>query len=660
MADLILQASWPQGEAGIGACSIVRRPDITLSASAVRNATQGKLAVALDNQKMASGSILADTPVTDWITGTIPFSLPRMDVSIRAVTDTAEELPVLCEYVAGPLKLDLEAKDLFGEPPDIRFVAESAAVQLVPHASQGQRFGKLRDARAIGRPFSFRLRGGLEGGRIGYALAIDQGNGSHADISGSLPQATFDTPAREDIDPVQATLKFTRFEVAPVLLALPIGARISGNLDGIARVNYQVKRDLLTFDGRVNLSQGRAGIGVLGQEFSDVQATLSMKGNWLRIEDLEAHDFKGVFKSEGNVVFEKGSNIRADLILKLADFPVRQEGALVSTLTGRLRLRAEIDPARTRSEMQVLDLRVNLPNDLASSLQDLDPHPNVFIVGAEPEPPPEHPYLFELHFLSMNPPFRILRTGLSAEVLADLTVRYRDPSLTIAGNAELKRGDIDLYGKRFELRESRMAFDGGEELDPMVNLYAVHKVGGDEIGVRVDGRLNNPKVSFTHSDPSVTDTGEIIAQLLGARSDDVARQNQDATGAAAGILAGATAGLLTEEVRKEFGGAVPVLSIESRTQSMKTTRIRAGVQLDQLIEKRLGPLRHVVRGAYVEGFVAPGAGSTTGTATTTTGRAVPPQSRSGGLLELRFPADMVGTVEYRPVQNWRLDVAWEP
>ncbi len=182
----------------------------------------------------------------------------------------------------------------------------------------------------------------------------------------------------------------------------------------------------------------------------------------------------------------------------------------------------------------------------------------------------------------------------------------------------------------------------------------MHKVGGDEIGVRVDGRLSDPQVSFSHSDPSVTDTGEIIARLLGTRTDDFARQNSDATGAAAGILAGATAGLLTEEVRKNFGGAVPVLSVESRTQSMKSTRIRAGVQLDQLIEKRLGALRHVVRGAYIEGFVAPGADP----------RAVnpnmPPQSRGGGLLELRFPADMVGTVEYRPVQNWRLDVAWEP
>jgi hypothetical protein len=171
----------------------------------------------------------------------------------------------------------------------------------------------------------------------------------------------------------------------------------------------------------------------------------------------------------------------------------------------------------------------------------------------------------------------------------------------------------------------------------------------------VEGRLSNPTVTFTHSNPAITDTGEIIAQLLGARRDDTSNSDQDATGAAANFLAGATAGLLTQEVRKKFGGALPVFSIESGDQAFRSTRIRAGVQLDQFVEKRLGPLRHVVRGAYVEGFVAPGADPD---AVTPTNAA--PQSRGGGLLELRFPHDFVGSVEYRPVQNWRIDAAWEP
>jgi hypothetical protein len=277
------------------------------------------------------------------------------------------------------------------------------------------------------------------------------------------------------------------------------------------------------------------------------------------------------------------------------------------------------------------------------------------VAGERRAPPPEQPYVFELRVLAQKPPFRVLRSDLSADVQADINVRYENPDLALWGSVAIRRGYFELFGKRFVLQESRIVFDREDHLDPLVSLYAVYKIGRDEIGVRVEGRLSDPKVSFTHSNPAITDTSAIIAQLLGARNTDPTRQTRDASGAAAGILAGATAGLFTEQVRRDFGGAVPVLTMDSQTNSLRSTRIRAGVQLDQLIEQRLGPLRKVVRGAYVEGFVAPGA-----TSTNTVNPNAPPQSRGGGLLELRFPRDLVGTVEYRPVQNWRVDMAWEP
>jgi translocation and assembly module TamB len=236
-------------------------------------------------------------------------------------------------------------------------------------------------------------------------------------------------------------------------------------------------------------------------------------------------------------------------------------------------------------------------------------------------------------------------------VITDLTVRYAEPRLTLQGSADLKRGSFELYGKRFELREGHLSFSGQEKIDPWVSLSAFHKIGSEEIGVLVEGFLSAPKVTFTHTDPTITDTGEIIAQLLGARQ-DTSQSDRDATGAAANFLAGATAGLLTQEVKNKFGGALPVLSFESGDQAFNN---RAGVQLDTFLEKRLGPLRHVVRGAYIEGFVSPGA-----TSEQTQNQSTVPQSRGGGLLELRFPRDFVGSVEYRPVSNWRLDVAWEP
>jgi translocation and assembly module TamB len=365
-------------------------------------------------------------------------------------------------------------------------------------------------------------------------------------------------------------------------------------------------------------------------------------------------DFDGRLTIDGQFALLGLHQLATELSLELKDFPIRRESAQVSRLTGKLALHATTTSEQTRAELTVGELRVNLPNDLGQGLQGLDQHPDIAVRGEEAPEPDAHPHLVELRLLAQNPPFRVLRSDITAEVAADLTIRYRAPQLTLQGNAEIKRGNFELYGKRFELRESRVAFDGSDQLDPLVSIEAVHDSGSDEIGVHVEGRASEPKISFTSSNPAVTDPGTIIAQLLGARASDPASQNLDASGAAAGILAGATAGLLTQEVRNEFGGAIPVLSLESNSQTLRTARIRAGVQLDQVIERRLGPLRKVVRGAYIEGFVAPGAGDLDANPS------IPPQSRSGGLLELSFPKDLVGTIEYRPTQNWRLDLAWEP
>ncbi|HEY6878726.1 MAG TPA: translocation/assembly module TamB domain-containing protein, partial [Polyangiales bacterium] len=397
--------------------------------------------------------------------------------------------------------------------------------------------------------------------------------------------------------------------------------------------------------------RGTLVLGSLGQELSNVRGRLALHDDTISLESIELRDFDGRMNVGGKLVFAGLRELATELEIKLREFPIRRESAQVSRLTGAMKLRATTQPGRTRAELRFGDLRVNLPNDLGQGIQSLDPHPDIAVQGQKLPEKDGDPHRFELRVLAENPPFRVLRNDLSAEVSADLSVGY--PDLTLEGRVEIDRGNFELYGKRFELRESRLSFDASESLDPLVSINAVYQSGGDEIGVRVEGRLSAPRISFSHSNPAITDPGAIIAQLLGARASDPAVQNADATGAAAGILAGATAGLLTQSVRDEFGGAIPVLSLESNSQTLRSARIRAGVQLDQLIQ-RLGPLRRVITGAYVEGFVAPGASATS------VNPAIAPQSRGGGLLELRFPKDLVGTFEYRPVQNYRLDLAWEP
>ncbi len=652
---LDVRGTFPSGTGGVDACGTERFPEFALIVRAKDQEATASLDATLDAQPLLHATARSEVPVSDWVSGRAPFTRPRTSGELSARTDAAEDIPYLCHVMLGPISAKAAVRDVFADPPDVSFEIRSPAMQLVPSSSQRRRLGDLQRIQTAGRPFAIDLRGGVEEDRVSFIGRVDAGKNSSLDVFASVPRAAF-TPKRSgrDLEPFEARVRMKNLDLARLLIALPIAVRAGGEINGDARIAYDLDDDRLALEGKVALNKGVLSVPALGQELSDLNAVLDLQGNRITIQRFSARDFEGQFSADGELRFETLRHALLELNMTMRDFPVRREGAEVSKLTGDMVFRADLDPERMRSVLTVGDLRIDLPNDLGQELQDLDPHPNIIIVGEERENAPETPYVFEVRVLARKPPFRIRRTGLSAEVLADLTVRYRAPLLTIRGSAELKRGSFELYGKRFELEESRLAFDGDDQLDPLVSLVATHRVGSDEITVRLDGRLSAPTVTFTHSDPSITDTGEIIAQLLGGRSSDNTQTDQDATGAAASFLAGATAGLLTEEVRQEFGGAIPVLAIESGSQAFRNTRIRAGVQLDRLIEKRLGPLRNVVRGAYVEGFVAPGADPDAPT------QNAAPQSRGGGLIELRFPADFLGSVEYRPFQNWRIDVAWEP
>lgn len=655
--DLDAQLGFPTAESGVAACDgSLHRPELALHLHAAAGRGEGNLELKLDGQGLGSAKLHAEVPLAAWLTGATAIAPPRTGLSLSASTLASEELPILCNYVAGPIKLEANAEDIFAQPPRVHLALRSSALQLAAHESQRQRLGSLRNAHTMGKPFSGDVTLDIQGERIAFRALLKQPKAGSLTLSGTLPSAILlpESERPEGPLPVDFGLDARGLELSPFTLALPVPIRSSGQLQGSARLHYDLRSKAVTLAGDLALTRGSLGIAPLGQQLSDVEARLHMQNNVLQLQRLSAHDFDGKVSATGNVTFDTLSQLRLDLALAFADFPIRNEGAQVSKLTGKLALRAAIDAEKTRAELVVKDLRVNLPADLDVGLQDLDPHPHIFVKGQEPPEPPAAPYLFELRLLAQKPPFRVLRSDLNAEVFSDLTVRYLNPQLALQGSAVLKRGNFELYGRRFELQESRIAFANDDQLDPLVNLYAVHKAGKDEIGVRVEGRLSAPKVSFTHSNPAITDTATIIAALLGVRNSDPARQDQLASTAAAGVLAGVTAGLLTERVRREFGGALPVISMDSSGKSLRASRIRAGVQLDQVIEKRLGGLSKVVRGAYVEGFVAPGATSQDISPN------APPQSRGGGLLELRFPADLVGSVEYRPVQNWRVDVAWEP
>ena len=376
--DVNALLGFPSEGSGIAACDgTLRRPELALHMTTAGDKGTGTLGLRMDGQPLGEANLETDLPLLAWLTGEQAISLPRTGFTMSAQTLASEEIPIVCEYLAGPIAVKASATDAFVVPPNLRFEVHSRALQLAPHEAQRQRLGNLRNAHTMGQPFAADVSFAFEGEQLTFRGSVTEQSKGSLLVQGVIPSAAFLPEAKRRAGPlpIEISIEARKLQLSPFSIAFPVPVRSAGQIDGKAGFRYDLRQKRVELSGELLLSKGALGIAPLGQQLSEVELQLVLRGNVIRVERMSMRDFDGTAKVTGDLTLETPTDLRADLRLEFADFPIRSEGAQVSKLTGKLGLRAEIDPAATRAELIVKDLRVNLPSDLELGLQDLDPHP---------------------------------------------------------------------------------------------------------------------------------------------------------------------------------------------------------------------------------------------------------------------------------------------
>jgi translocation and assembly module TamB len=102
--------------------------------------------------------------------------------------------------------------------------------------------------------------------------------------------------------------------------------------------------------------------------------------------------------------------------------------------------------------------------------------------------------------------------GLDSEWRADLNIGGTVTNPAIAGRAELVRGNYEFAGRRFELREGRIQFDGKTPVNPTLDIDAEADVSDLTATIHVGGTGLKPDISF-NSVPSLPQD-ELLSRIL--------------------------------------------------------------------------------------------------------------------------------------------------
>jgi autotransporter translocation and assembly factor TamB len=133
-------------------------------------------------------------------------------------------------------------------------------------------------------------------------------------------------------------------------------------------------------------------------------------------------------------------------------------------------------------------------------------------------------------------------------IRGDLTATADYETVGLVGTIEAERGNLDLFGHRYQVERAAVRFDGS--LDPILDVKIAHDFAEVTTITQVRGRLSNPELIMS-SNPATYSQGQLLGYLLGGRPDgDPGDSRERATGAGASYVA--------NEIGKYVKGALPI------------------------------------------------------------------------------------------------------
>jgi translocation and assembly module TamB len=237
------------------------------------------------------------------------------------------------------------------------------------------------------------------------------------------------------------------------------------------------------------------GLSVEGApvSLSAMNGQLSIAGNRLQIDKLDATAGGGTISANGSATYGKETNFAIDLHAK--GVRIRPTG-IRSTLDGDLQLNGTSQKSQLSGRVMVDRLSFQEGFDLATFLGQFSDDSTV----SAPSPFASNMNLSISVNSAQN--LELASSQVSIAGNANLNVTGTTANPVILGRIALTGGELFFQGKRFEIESGTIAFVNPVKTEPVLNLYVKTVVEQYNITINFSGPLDRLKTNYT-SDPSL-------------------------------------------------------------------------------------------------------------------------------------------------------------
>lgn len=348
--------------------------------------------------------------------------------------------------------------------------------------------------------------------------------------------------------------------VVPIQAAVPLNASAKGEID--AKLLQLASPDIHS-SGKVQFDL-RAGGGLRNPEtqgtirivntglalegapltISSMNGQLSIEGNRLQIDRLEANSGGGTLSANGSANYGKETNFALDLHAK----EVRAvANGVRSSLNADLQLNGTPQRSDLKGQIVVNRLSFREGFDLATFLGQFSSDSTV----SSPSP-----FASNMHLgitVQSSESLSLASSQISIAGSANLTVTGTAARPVILGRINLTDGELFFQNKRFEIQNGTIVFSNPARTEPIVNLYVKTEIEQYNITINFAGPLDRLKTNYT-SDPSLPPLDIINLLAFGQTSAErTSNGSAPASLGAESVIAQGVAGQVSKQVQNLMG-----------------------------------------------------------------------------------------------------------
>ena len=407
--------------------------------------------------------------------------------------------------------------------------------------------------------------------------------------------------------PLDVHFEAQRFDLQGLSGATQELRTVGGLLSAAATVGGTVSDPHI--NGRVEWKGGQLAITGLGG-YRDIHLAVHGDEQKLLLDELTAKSGNGTARITGDAAHAAGSyhfTARADV----SRFPIYQEGQPLAQVSIVTTVSGSAAPFDTRADIQIQDARIELSDAKRKNLQPLaSPNDVVLVDAGQPlnkaqaerlraliaarprppgsaaattkaAPPPAADALASAVRITVNAPRKIWVTGSDAYFEIGLEPGFK-VSMTdqtrVVGQVVVKRGRINIFGRRFDLKaDSTLEFDGPSDR-PQLDVTAQYQDQADNVTVVLTAKGPLEHLTVGVSSPNRPDLPESQLYTLiitGHLPADGSGGSTTPTAEAGSLLGGVLAAQLQKTLAKKL--PLDVLTIDAGGgEGLTGTQLEAG------------------------------------------------------------------------------------